>query len=215
MAETKSLQEISKATLSTTSQCFEAIEKVASGKLNSVVAIVRPPGHHVEQNEAMGFCLFNNVAAATSFLLNEKVELGVKKILIVDWDVHYGNSTQKMFWKDSRVLFFSIHRHEFGSFYPANHDGTYSMIGEGPGFAYNINVVMQTTLQFIISHYSFEICLIFTLMNYAQGRIVLVLEGGYNLDSIAKSMVACVKVIKDTFSAKWTYNVFRSRGNVG
>ncbi|KAJ0832076.1 putative histone deacetylase [Helianthus annuus] len=63
----------------------------------------------------MGFCLFNNVAIATSILLNQK-KLGLNKILIVDWDVHHGNGTQKMFWKDSRVLVFSVHMHENGSF---------------------------------------------------------------------------------------------------
>ncbi|KAI7737544.1 hypothetical protein M8C21_008847, partial [Ambrosia artemisiifolia] len=118
---------------------LEVAEKVAKGELNSAFAIVRPPGHHAEENEPMGFCLFNNVAIATSFLLNQK-ELGVNKILIVDWDVHHGNGTQKMFWKDSRVLFFSVHRHEYGSFYPTGDDGSHIMIGEGPGAGYNINV---------------------------------------------------------------------------
>ncbi|KAI4343955.1 hypothetical protein L6164_011241 [Bauhinia variegata] len=213
----------------------EAVEKVATGELNSAVAIVRPPGHHAEQNEAMGFCLFNNVAVATSFLLDEKPELGVKKILIVDWDVHHGNGTQKMFWKDSRVLFFSVHRHEFGSFYPANDDGFYTMIGEGPGAGYNINVpwengrcgdadyfavwdhiLLPVTREFnpdiilvsagfdaavgdplggcCVTPYGYSVMLK-KLMNFAQGRIVLVLEGGYNLDSIAKSMLACVEVL--------------------
>ncbi|XP_028797957.1 histone deacetylase 5 isoform X2 [Neltuma alba] len=118
----------------------EVVEKVAKGELNSAVAIVRPPGHHAEHDEAMGFCLFNNVAVASSYLLDERPELGVKKILIVDWDVHHGNGTQKTFWNDSRVLFFSVHRHEFGSFYPANDDGFYTMIGEGPGAGFNVNV---------------------------------------------------------------------------
>ncbi|XP_028763509.1 histone deacetylase 5-like [Neltuma alba] len=58
----------------------EVVEKVAKGELNSAVAIVRPPGHHAEHDEAMGFCLFNNVAVASSYLLDERPELGVKKI---------------------------------------------------------------------------------------------------------------------------------------
>ncbi|EXB56058.1 hypothetical protein L484_001083 [Morus notabilis] len=107
---------------------MEVTEKVAKGELDSAVAIVRPPGHHAERDEPMGFCLYNNP------------ELGVKKILIVDWDVHHGNATQKMFWDDPHVLFFSVHRHEFGSFYPATDDGFYTMVGEGPGAGYNINV---------------------------------------------------------------------------
>ncbi|XP_009772785.1 histone deacetylase 5-like isoform X2 [Nicotiana tabacum] len=119
---------------------IEVAEKVAEGELDSAFAIVRPPGHHAEEDEPMGFCLFNNVGIATSYLLDERVDLGIKKILIVDWDVHHGNGTQKMFWKDPRVLFFSVHRHESGSFYPDGEDGSHVMIGEGPGAGYNINV---------------------------------------------------------------------------
>ncbi|CAH1415255.1 unnamed protein product [Lactuca virosa] len=78
----------------------------------------------------MGFCLFNNIAIATSFLLNQK-ELGINMILIVDWDVHHGNGTQKTFYKDSQVLFFSVHRDEYGTFYPCGDDGSYDMKGEG------------------------------------------------------------------------------------
>ncbi|WZZ37141.1 hypothetical protein YC2023_020542 [Brassica napus] len=93
----------------------EVAEKVAEGELDRGFAIVRPPGHHAE-------------AVAP--------DLGVKKILIVDWDVHHGNGTQKMFWKDPRVLVFSVHRHDDGSFYPTGDDGDYDKVGEG----FNINV---------------------------------------------------------------------------
>ncbi|KAM0020158.1 putative histone deacetylase [Helianthus debilis subsp. tardiflorus] len=93
----------------------------------------------------MGFCLFNNVVIATSFLLNQK-EFGINNIFIVDWDVHHGNGTQKMFWKDSRVLFFSIHRHEYGTFYPTGDDGSHIMIGEGAGAGYNINVPWENAI---------------------------------------------------------------------
>ncbi|CAN6850705.1 unnamed protein product, partial [Brassica oleracea] len=96
----------------------EVAEKVAEGELDRGFAIVRPPGHHAEADEAMG------------------PDLGVKKILIVDWDVHHGNGTQKMFWKDPRVLVFSVHRHDDGSFYPTGDDGDYDKVGEG----FNINV---------------------------------------------------------------------------
>ncbi|KAG2284322.1 hypothetical protein Bca52824_055542 [Brassica carinata] len=101
----------------------EVAEKVAEGELDRGFAIVRPPGHHAE-------------AVAVSYLLNQRPDLGVKKILIVDWDVHHGNGTQKMFWKDPRVLVFSVHRHDDGSFYPTGDDGDYDKVGEG----FNINV---------------------------------------------------------------------------
>ncbi|KAF9595165.1 hypothetical protein IFM89_037594, partial [Coptis chinensis] len=74
-----------------------ASEKVATGELSSAVAIVRPPGHHAEPDEAMGFCLSNNVVIAASYLLNQRPELGVKKILIVDWDVHHGMGPKRCF----------------------------------------------------------------------------------------------------------------------
>ncbi|GJN32991.1 hypothetical protein PR202_gb21543 [Eleusine coracana subsp. coracana] len=119
---------------------IEVAEKVASGELNSAIALVRPPGHHAEHGEAMGFCLFNNVAVAASYLLNERPDLGIKKILIVDWDVHHGNGTQKMFYKDPRVLFFSVHRFDYGTFYPAEGDASHCFIGEEAGKGYNINV---------------------------------------------------------------------------
>ncbi|XP_068318929.1 histone deacetylase 5-like [Pyrus communis] len=185
----------------------------------------------------MGFFLYNNVAIATSVLLNEKPELGINKILIVDWDVHHGNSTQKMFWKDPRVLFFSVHRHEFGSFYPANGDGFYTMIGEGPGAGYNINVpwengqcgdadyfavwdhvlvpvakVFNPDLIMVsagfdaaagdpvggcrVTPYGYAVMLK-KLMSFANGKIVLALEGGYNLESIASSTLSCVEVLLD------------------
>ncbi|KAI3842193.1 hypothetical protein MKW92_026344 [Papaver armeniacum] len=119
---------------------IEVAEKVAKGKLDSAVAIVRPPGHHAEADEALGFCIFNNVAIAANVLVNEKPELGIKKILIVDWDVHHGNGTQNMFWEDPRVLVFNVHRHDFGEFFPAGDDGSHVMIGEGSGTGFNVNV---------------------------------------------------------------------------
>ncbi|XP_028126327.1 histone deacetylase 5 isoform X1 [Camellia sinensis] len=214
---------------------LEVTEKVAKGELDSAFAIVRPPGHHAEEDEPMGFCLYNNVAVATSFLLNERQELGINKILIVDWDVHHGNGTQKMFWKDPRVLFFSVHRHEFGSFYPASDDGSHIMVGEGPGAGYNINVpwengrcgdadylaVWDHVLIPIAKEFRPDIIIISAgfdaaigdplggccvtpcgyaillkkLMEFAQGKIVMALEGGYNLDSLANSVLACVEVL--------------------
>ncbi|KAI3976691.1 hypothetical protein MKX01_008549 [Papaver californicum] len=214
---------------------IEISEKVAKGELDSAVAIVRPPGHHAEPNEAMGFCLFNNVAIAASYLLNERPELGIHKILIVDWDVHHGNGTQKMFYNDPHVLFFSVHRHENGSFYPSGDDGSYTMIGEGLGSGYNINVpweharcgdadyfaVWEHVLVPVAKAFNPDMIIISggfdaaigdplggccitpygyavmmeKLMEFAQGRVMMALEGGYNLDSLAKSVLACVQAL--------------------
>ncbi|XP_009130142.2 histone deacetylase 5-like isoform X2 [Brassica rapa] len=214
----------------------EVAEKVAEGELDCGFAIVRPPGHHAEADEAMGFCLFNNVAVAASYLLNQRPDLGIKKILIVDWDVHHGNGTQKMFWKDPRVLVFSVHRHDGGSFYPTGDDGDYDKVGEGAGEGFNINVpweqgrrcgdedyiavwdhiLIPVTKEFnpdlillsagfdaaigdprgrcFVTPYGYSVMLK-KLMEFAQGKIVMALEGGYNLGSVAKSSLACVQVL--------------------
>ncbi|CAF1716427.1 histone deacetylase 5 isoform X1 [Brassica napus] len=213
----------------------EVAERVAKGELDSGFAIVRPPGHHAEADEAMGFCFFNNVAVAASYLLDERPDLGVKKILVVDWDVHHGNGTQKMFWEDPRVLVFSVHRREDGGFYPGGEDGSYNMVGEGPGEGFNINVpweqgrcgdadylaawdhiLIPVAKEFNpdiillsagfdaaigdplggcrVTPYGYSVMLK-KLMEFAQGKIVMALEGGYNLDSIAKSSLACVQVL--------------------
>ncbi|GJY66841.1 histone deacetylase 5 [Tanacetum coccineum] len=226
---------------------LEVAEKVAKGELNSAFAIVRPPGHHAEKSEPMGFCLFNNVAIAASFLL-EQNKLGIKKILIVDWDVHHGNATQKMFWKDSRVLSFSVHRHENGSFYPGGDDGLHTMVGEGPGLGYNINVpwenghcdeadyiaVWDHILIPVAKDFNADIILIAAgfdaaigdplggccvtphgfsillkkLMEFSKGKIVMALEGGYNLESLANSVLACMEVLLEDPSIDESYEVY-------
>ncbi|XP_077222895.1 histone deacetylase 5 [Tasmannia lanceolata] len=227
---------------------IEVSERVAKGEFSSAVAIVRPPGHHAEPDKAMGFCLFNNVAIAAKFLLNERPELGVSKILIVDWDVHHGNGTQKMFWKDPRVLYFSVHRFDFGTFYPAGDDGSHSMIGEGLGVGYNINVpwehgqcgdadyiaVWNYILMPVAKAYNPDMILVSggfdaaigdplggccvtpygysvmmkKLMEFAGGRIVMALEGGYNLNSLANSVLACVEALLEDKPAVGSSDAF-------
>ncbi|CAK9147973.1 unnamed protein product [Ilex paraguariensis] len=227
---------------------IEVAEKVAKGELNSAFAIVRPPGHHAEEDEPMGFCLYNNVAIATRFLLNERAKLGINKILIVDWDVHHGNGTQKMFWKDPRVLFFSVHRYDFGSFYPAGDDGSHIMTGEEPGVGYNINVpwesgrcgdadylavwdhiLIPVAKEFnpdmimisagfdaaindplggcCVTPYGYSVMLN-KLMEFAGGKIVMALEGGYNLDSLANSVLACVEVLLEDKPVTGSYEAY-------
>ena len=80
-------------------------------QLQNGFGLVRPPGHHAEAEEAMGFCYFNTVAIAAARLLGLP---DIRRILIVDWAVHHGNGTQKFFYEDPRVLYISIHRHDNG-----------------------------------------------------------------------------------------------------
>jgi acetoin utilization deacetylase AcuC-like enzyme len=95
-------------------------------------AIVRPPGHHATPTEAMGFCLFNNVAIAAAHAMAVH---HLDRILLVDFDVHHGNGTQDAFYGDPRVLFFSMHQHPA---YPGT--GALYEIGDGDGLGYTINV---------------------------------------------------------------------------
>ncbi|MGD8563555.1 MAG: histone deacetylase [Desulfarculaceae bacterium] len=110
------------------SLCDAALE----GKVKNGAALVRPPGHHATANRAMGFCLFNNIAAATSHLLEAR---DLERVLIVDWDVHHGNGTEDIFFEDPRVLFFSTHQWPF---YPGS--GPVNAIGAGEGQGYNVNI---------------------------------------------------------------------------
>ncbi|XP_064591055.1 histone deacetylase 7 [Zonotrichia leucophrys gambelii] len=98
-------------------------------------AVVRPPGHHADPSTAMGFCFFNSVAIAAR-QLQQKGKLS--KILIVDWDVHHGNGTQQIFYRDPEVLYISLHRHDDGNFFPGS--GAADEVGAGPGEGFNVNV---------------------------------------------------------------------------
>ena len=111
------------------------IDAVMSAQVRSVFCAVRPPGHHAEPSRAMGFCLFNNVAVGARYFQKQH---GLKKILIVDWDVHHGNGTQEAFYKDPSVLFFSTHQYPF---YPGT--GGSSEQGLGAGLGSTINVPMK------------------------------------------------------------------------
>ncbi len=87
-----------------------AVDAVMTGNVASAFCAIRPPGHHALPEKAMGFCLFNNVAIAARYI-QRKHEL--KKVLIVDWDVHHGNGTQAVFDDDPSVFYFSVHQSPF------------------------------------------------------------------------------------------------------
>ena len=109
-----------------------AIHLVQEGALDNAFALVRPPGHHAERSKAMGFCLYNNVAVGVRYAQNH---LGLKRIMVVDWDLHHGNGTQHCFEDDPSVLFFSIHQ---VSSFPGS--GKLSEVGEGNGRGRTINL---------------------------------------------------------------------------
>ncbi|MCZ7534412.1 MAG: histone deacetylase [Acidimicrobiia bacterium] len=106
-----------------------AVDRLWKGSGTAFVA-VRPPGHHAERHQAMGFCLFNNIAITASYLRAQG-----ERVAIVDWDVHHGNGTQRSFYEDSEVLYVSLH--EF-PFFPGT--GWVDEVGTGPGRGMTVNV---------------------------------------------------------------------------
>lgn len=102
-----------------------AVDAVMTGAARNAFCAVRPPGHHASATRGMGFCLFNNIALAARHAQRRH---GVSRVLIADWDVHHGNGTQEVFWRDGSVLFFDTHIHPH---YPGS--GAREEAGEGSG----------------------------------------------------------------------------------
>ncbi|XP_055914527.1 histone deacetylase 4 isoform X6 [Eupeodes corollae] len=211
--------------------------KTAKGDLKNGFAVVRPPGHHAESNLAMGFCFFNSVAIAAK-ILRQRLPSEMKKILIVDWDVHHGNGTQQAFYDTPNVLYLSIHRHDDGNFFPGTGGPTECGTGAGAGFNVNVSwsgalnpplgdaeylAAFRTVVMPIAREFNPDIVLVSAgfdaaaghpaplggylvspacfgymtreLMQLAGGKIVLALEGGYDLPAICDSAQECVRAL--------------------
>ncbi|SNS23288.1 Acetoin utilization deacetylase AcuC [Geodermatophilus saharensis] len=110
-----------------------AAEAVHTRTVDNAYALVRPPGHHAERDRGRGFCMFGNVAIAARHL---QAVHGVRRIAVVDWDVHHGNGTQQAFYGDADVLTVSLHQ---DSYYP-HESGAGDETGEGAGAGTNLNV---------------------------------------------------------------------------
>ncbi|KAI0074161.1 histone deacetylase complex protein [Panus rudis PR-1116 ss-1] len=211
---------------------IEAALAVARGTVKKSFAIVRPPGHHAEPDEHMGFCFFNNVSVATKVV---QQLTPIRKILILDWDVHHGNGTQRAFYDDPSVLYISLHRYDGGQFYPNGPFGSMTSCGEGKGVGYSVNIpwptygmgdadylyAFQTIVMPIALEFAPELVIISSgfdaadgdelgechvspagyahmthmLSSLANGKLVVALEGGYNLDAISASALAVTKII--------------------
>ena len=124
---------------------IETCKNVVTGTVKNAIAVIRPPGHHAEHNESMGFCIFNNVPIAAKVCMADYPEV-CRKVLILDWDVHHGNGIQNIFYDDPNVLYISIHVYQNGMFYPGSPehddvpDGGLDNCGVGPGQGRNVNI---------------------------------------------------------------------------
>jgi acetoin utilization deacetylase AcuC-like enzyme len=187
-------------------------------------SVHRPPGHHATGELAMGFCLFNNIAVAAQHALDE---LGLERVLVLDWDVHHGNGTNDIFWASERVLFVSVHQMPL---YPGSGAADESGVGPGRGYTVNLPVppgsgdhafvslvrdvaaplARRFEPQLILVSAGFDAhvddplagCTVteagFSAMTAATRDVArelgvglgLVLEGGYDVDALARSVAA-------------------------
>lgn len=202
---------------------IEAVDQVLGGKLVSAFCAGRPPGHHAGTSTVMGFCLFNNIAIGARYAQKNH---GIRRVAIVDWDVHHGNGTQEIFYEDDSVLFVSLHQYPF---YPGT--GAKGERGRGRGEGFTVNIPMNAGSGEREYVEAFDVEVIPTLNafrpellmisagfdahrddplaqieltdcsygiltekvrgvaeKHCGGRIVSVLEGGYDLQALARSV---------------------------
>lgn len=217
------------AALKAADAAVEAAVQVWQGKLQRAFVAVRPPGHHAERNEVIGFCIFNNIAVAAHHLLH----LNVERIAIIDWDVHHGNGTQNCFYEDNRVLFISLHQYPH---YPRTGSANETGSGEGKGYTLNFPMpagsnaedylhIFKERITTELDKFVPEIILIsagfdahsndplssidletetFAAMTrillesaekHCNGKMVSILEGGYNVDAFSDSIIEHLKVL--------------------
>ncbi|XP_043944732.1 polyamine deacetylase HDAC10-like [Protopterus annectens] len=211
---------------------LQLVDTVVMGQVQNGMALVRPPGHHSQQNQASGFCIFNNVAVAAEYA---KRKHGLHRILIVDWDVHHGQGTQYCFEDDPSVLYFSWHRYEHQLYWPNLTDSNFDAVGKGKGAGFNINVpwnqIGMKTADYLTAFFHVLLPIAFEfnpelvivsagydsaigdpaglmssmpecyahlthlLMSLANGKLCVVLEGGYNVSSLTESVCMTVRTL--------------------
>ncbi|MDY6972021.1 MAG: histone deacetylase [Thermodesulfobacteriota bacterium] len=216
----------------------QAISMVISGELDNAFALVRPPGHHAERSRAMGFCLFNNVAIGAKYARQVQ---SLKRVLVIDWDLHHGNGTQHSFEEDSSILYFSTHQYPF---YPGSGGFSESGVGGGKGFTVNVPLshgygdrdylgIFEKILKPIALEFDPELVLVSagfdihgndplggmkvtpqgfagltrSIMDMAQaccgGKVVITLEGGYDLEGLRDSIKAVLLELVDSTETRY------------
>jgi acetoin utilization deacetylase AcuC-like enzyme len=125
-----------RAALRAAGGCLAAADAILEGRVHSAFCLVRPPGHHALASQAMGFCLFNNVAIAARYVQRHR---GLSRVAIVDFDIHHGNGTHDSFYHDGSVLYVSVHAYPF---YPGT--GHWRETGAGEGQGTTVAIPMPT-----------------------------------------------------------------------
>ena len=214
------------ATSDAVGSIITAIDGVQNKDFKNAFCAVRPPGHHAEKNKAMGFCIYNNVAVGANYLINK---YKLKKIAIIDFDVHHGNGTQDIFYDNEKVLYISTHQYPY---YPGS--GTNDERGKYNNIL-NIPLPAGTTSEEYLNAYEFVLKKIkefkpeFILLSagfdahkddplaqlqleskdfynitkrtlelskqYCDGKVVSILEGGYDLLALQESTEMHVKAL--------------------
>lgn len=146
---------------------LSAVEAVLDGKISNAYCLVRPPGHHAVSNMGMGFCIFNNVALAAMHAMTINSE--IKKVAIIDFDVHHGNGTQDAFWNDSNVLFVSLHQ---DSNYPCG-SGACTEIGGPDALGNTINIPLPPGSGMGAYEYAFTRVVLPALRSYKPDLILV------------------------------------------
>lgn len=162
------------------------VDAMLSGSARRGVALLRPPGHHARPARAMGFCLLNNVAIAAAHARAR----GLQRVAVVDWDVHHGNGTQEMFWRDPDVLYVSTHQFPF---YPGT--GDVDETGEGAGTGYTVNVPLAAGGGDAVYASAFERVVLPIVESYAP-QLILVSAG---FDASARDPLAQMQLSPESF----------------
>ncbi len=119
--------------------CIRGVDMLMAPSVDAFFALVRPPGHHALADRAGGFCIFNNIAIAARHAM--KIH-GLRRILVVDWDIHHGNGINDLFYNDNKVYYYSTHD---PGLYPYSGYVTETGAGEGLGYTMNIGLVREMT----------------------------------------------------------------------
>ena len=147
-----------------------ALDGIKAGEFERAFCAVRPPGHHATPTQAMGFCLFNNIAIAARYAQR----IGYDKVMILDFDVHHGNGTQDTFWEDDTVFYFSSHQ---AFAYPGTGAETHKGEGRGEGYTANFLMMPDSTDSELLDIYENDLP---PLIDRFDPDIILV-SAGYDL----------------------------------